>query len=145
MPRKPFSCFHARCVVAQADTKEIHGVRICAVKLIPQSKLALAGLSVSITEHPNWSNGLGSSIAVGVKHAANIAADLEVVILLTCDQPFVNAAALRQLFNRTWKLGSQSSHRLTQRLLGFRRIFSGLGSAAAAVKAKATNEMAARL
>ncbi len=29
----------------------------------------LAGLSVSIIEHPNWSNGLGSSIAVGVKHA----------------------------------------------------------------------------
>ena len=29
----------------------------------------LAGLPVSIIEHPNWSNGLGSSIAVGVKHA----------------------------------------------------------------------------
>jgi len=57
----------------------------------------LAGLPVSIAEHPNWSNGLGSSIAVGVKHAANIAADLDAVILLTCDQPFVNAAALRQL------------------------------------------------
>jgi molybdenum cofactor cytidylyltransferase len=58
---------------------------------------ALAGLSVSIAEHPNWSNGLGSSIAVGVEHAANIAADLDAVLLLTCDQPFVNAAALRQL------------------------------------------------
>jgi molybdenum cofactor cytidylyltransferase len=58
---------------------------------------ALAGLSVSIAEHPNWSNGLGSSIAVGVEHAANTAADLNAVILLTCDQPFVNAAALRHL------------------------------------------------
>ena len=57
----------------------------------------LAGHSVSIIEHPNWSNGLGSSIAVGVKHAAIIAADLEAVILLTCDQPFVNATTLRQL------------------------------------------------
>jgi molybdenum cofactor cytidylyltransferase len=58
---------------------------------------ALAGLSVSIAEHPNWSNGLGSSIAVGVEQVANIAADLNAVILLTCDQPFVNAAALRHL------------------------------------------------
>jgi molybdenum cofactor cytidylyltransferase len=40
---------------------------------------------------------LGSSIAAGVEHAANITADLDAVILLTCDQPFVNAAALRQL------------------------------------------------
>jgi len=58
---------------------------------------ALAGLSVSIAEHPNWSNGPGSSIAVGVEHAASITADLDAMILLTCDQPFVNVAALRQL------------------------------------------------
>ena len=57
----------------------------------------LAGLSVSIAEHPNWSNGLGSSIAVGVKHATTIAPDLDAAILLACDQPFVNAAILRQL------------------------------------------------
>ena len=57
----------------------------------------LAGLPVSIIEHPNWSNGLGSSIAVGVKHATRIAADLDAAILLACDQPFVNAVMLRQL------------------------------------------------
>ena len=57
----------------------------------------LAGLPVSIIEHPNWSNGLGSSIAVGVKHAVTITANLDAVILLSCDQPFVNAATLRQL------------------------------------------------
>jgi molybdenum cofactor cytidylyltransferase len=57
----------------------------------------LAGLPVSIIEHPNWSNGLGSSIAVGVKHAASIAPDLDAAILLACDQPFVNAVMLRQL------------------------------------------------
>ena len=57
----------------------------------------LAGLPVSIIEHPNWSNGLGSSIAVGVKHAVTITAKLDAVILLSCDQPFVNAVMLRQL------------------------------------------------
>jgi molybdenum cofactor cytidylyltransferase len=57
----------------------------------------LAGLPVCIAEHPNWSNGLGSSIAVGVMHAATIATDLDATLLLTCDQPFVNAAMLRQL------------------------------------------------
>jgi len=57
----------------------------------------LAGLPVSIIEHPNWSNGLGSSIAVGVMHAAGITPDLDAAILLACDQPFVNAVMLRQL------------------------------------------------
>ena len=64
-----------------------------AVQITP----VLAGLPVSIIEHPNWSNGLGSSIAVGVKHAVTITTDLDAVILLSCDQPFVNAATLRQL------------------------------------------------
>jgi molybdenum cofactor cytidylyltransferase len=64
-----------------------------AVQITP----VLAGLPVSIIEHSNWSNGLGSSIAVGVKHAVTITAKLDAVILLSCDQPFVNAAALRQL------------------------------------------------
>jgi molybdenum cofactor cytidylyltransferase len=64
-----------------------------AVQITP----VLAGLPVSIIEHPNWSNGLGSSIAVGVKHAVTISAKLDAVILLSCDQPFVNAATLRQL------------------------------------------------
>jgi molybdenum cofactor cytidylyltransferase len=57
----------------------------------------LNGLPVSIIEHPNWSDGLGSSIAVGLKHALAMFADLDAAILLACDQPFVNADALRQL------------------------------------------------
>jgi molybdenum cofactor cytidylyltransferase len=64
-----------------------------AVQITP----VLAGLPVSIVEHPNWSNGLGSSIAVGVMHATRITPDLDAVILLSCDQPFVNAATLREL------------------------------------------------
>ena len=57
----------------------------------------LAGLPVCIIEHSNWSNGLGSSIAVGVKHAITVAPELDAAILLTCDQPFVNADALRRI------------------------------------------------
>jgi molybdenum cofactor cytidylyltransferase len=64
-----------------------------AVQITP----VLAGLPVSIVEHPNWSNGLGSSIAVGVMHATRITPDLDAVILLSCDQPFVKAATLREL------------------------------------------------
>jgi Uncharacterized MobA-related protein len=59
--------------------------------------LELSGLAVSIAMNPNWQSGLGSSIVVGVRHAMNLAPDLDAALLLTCDQPFVNAAVLTQL------------------------------------------------
>jgi molybdenum cofactor cytidylyltransferase len=62
-----------------------------------QIKPAMLELPVSIVEHTDWSNGLGSSIAMGVKHAMTIVSDLDAAILVTCDQPFVNANALGQL------------------------------------------------
>jgi molybdenum cofactor cytidylyltransferase len=65
----------------------------------------LVGLPVCIVEHPNWSSGLGSSIGVGLKHALGIVANLDAAILLTCDQPFVNAAIVRQLIQLRLKSG----------------------------------------
>ena len=74
----------------------------------------LAELPVSIIEHPNWSNGLGSSIAVGVMHAATIAADLDAAIVLTCDQPFVDAAIAQAAHS------AASGRRKDNRRLGLR-------------------------
>jgi molybdenum cofactor cytidylyltransferase len=86
-----------RRIVAAAKDAGCAPIVVVVGTAVTEITSGLAGLSVSIAEHPNWSNGLGSSIAVGVKHAAAIAADLDAAILLTCDQPCVNAATLRQL------------------------------------------------
>jgi molybdenum cofactor cytidylyltransferase len=59
--------------------------------------LELSGLAVSIAMNPNWQSGLGSSIVVGIRRAMNLTPDLEAVVLLTCDQPFVTAPVLGQL------------------------------------------------
>jgi molybdenum cofactor cytidylyltransferase len=86
-----------RRIVVAADDAGCSPIVVVVGADAAQITSALAGLSVSIAENPNWSNGLGSSIAVGVKRAANVVNDLDAAILLTCDQPFVNAAALREL------------------------------------------------
>src|SRR6266496_260674 len=57
----------------------------------------LARFTVSIAMNPDWQKGLGSSIIVGIRHAMNQDPDLDAVVLLTCDQPFVNAAVLTQM------------------------------------------------
>jgi len=59
--------------------------------------LELTGIPISVAVNPQWSSGLGSSIGVGVRHAMDLAADLDAAVLLTCDQPFVNGPALTQL------------------------------------------------
>jgi len=57
----------------------------------------LTQFTVTIAMNPDWQRGLGSSIVVGIRHAMNLAPELDAVILLTCDQPFVTAAVLAQL------------------------------------------------
>jgi molybdenum cofactor cytidylyltransferase len=61
-----------------------------------QIRSELARFTVSIAMNPDWQKGLGSSIIVGIRHAMNLAADLDAALLLTCDQPFVTAAVLTQ-------------------------------------------------
>ena len=96
---KQFAIFQGEPLVRRIVTaaKDAGCAPVVVVAGAIQITPVLAGLPVSIIEHPNWSNGLGSSIAVGVKHAVTITAKLDAVILLSCDQPFVNAATLRQL------------------------------------------------
>ena len=102
---KQFAIFQGetfvRRIVAAANEAGCAPVVVVAGAI--QITSELAGFTVSIIEHPNWSNGLGSSIAVGIRHAVTISAQLDAVILLSCDQPFVNAATLRQLIQRIWK------------------------------------------
>jgi molybdenum cofactor cytidylyltransferase len=57
----------------------------------------LTRFTVTIAMNPGWQSGLGSSIVVGIRHATNLAPDLDAAVLLTCDQPFVNVAVLAQL------------------------------------------------
>ena len=57
----------------------------------------LTQFTVTIAMNPHWQNGLGSSIGVGVRHAISLAPDVDAALLLTCDQPFVNADVLTQL------------------------------------------------
>jgi molybdenum cofactor cytidylyltransferase len=57
----------------------------------------LTRFTVTIAMNPDWQRGLGSSIVVGIRHAMNLAPDVDAVILLACDQPFVTVAVLAQL------------------------------------------------
>ena len=50
-----------------------------------------------VAENRDWRRGIGSSIRVGVENAVNQAPDIEAIVLLTCDQPFVKTDTIERL------------------------------------------------
>jgi len=50
-----------------------------------------------IVENVNWKNGMGTSIRSAVQHLIDIAPNVEAIVLLVCDQPFVDSRTIEQL------------------------------------------------
>jgi molybdenum cofactor cytidylyltransferase len=64
----------------------------------PEIMEQLCGLAIEIIKNEHWSEGMGSSISTGMKAIARHDG-LAGVIVMVCDQPFVNAALLQQLID----------------------------------------------
>jgi molybdenum cofactor cytidylyltransferase len=61
----------------------------------------LADLPVQTVTNPDWEQGMGSSLTVGLQALEAPATEsLDAVLVLLCDQPLVTAAHLRTLFDR---------------------------------------------
>jgi len=50
-----------------------------------------------IVENVNWKNGMGTSIRSAVQHLIDIAPNVEAIVLLACDQPFVDSRTIERL------------------------------------------------
>src|SRR5688572_28967076 len=57
-----------------------------------QMRDELKDLAVSVTENRNWQDGMGASIRAGMEEI--VKDDLDAVVLMLCDQPFVTADTL---------------------------------------------------
>ena len=62
-----------------------------------QIRNEVSQLPVMVVENQDWHKGMGASIRVGVNAVNNLNENLEAVILLLCDQPFVCDRVLNQL------------------------------------------------
>lgn len=63
-------------------------------------------IHLTIVKNPNWESGMASSISCGINTANNLYPDTEAVILMVCDQPFVNAKLLKDLIKKQEESGS---------------------------------------
>jgi molybdenum cofactor cytidylyltransferase len=67
----------------------------------------------AFVENAEWRHGIGSSIRAGVQRLIADAPDLEAILLLVCDQPFVDAQTIRRLigiYRQTGKPISASAY-----------------------------------
>jgi molybdenum cofactor cytidylyltransferase len=53
--------------------------------------------SATIVPNAEWRSGLGTSIRCGLRHLLGSLPDLDAVVILACDQPFVEASTIAAL------------------------------------------------
>jgi molybdenum cofactor cytidylyltransferase len=59
----------------------------------------LTGLDLHVRHHPEWERGIGSSIRTGVEEALALQPNLDALLIMVCDQPFVTADLLTALIS----------------------------------------------
>ena len=57
----------------------------------------LREMPATIVENPRWQRGLGTSIRCGLLHLRSSRPEPDAVVLLACDQPFVDASVIQSL------------------------------------------------
>ena len=60
----------------------------------------LINLDIHIVYNQQWSTGMASSIRCGLNAMGAIAPDMEAIVLVLCDQPFVSSNLINQLVAR---------------------------------------------
>ncbi len=63
-------------------------------------------LPVEIVENKNWETGMSSSIKVGLKKFLDDADKMKAIIVMVCDQPFVNENLLGKIITKFQETGS---------------------------------------
>lgn len=61
--------------------------------------------AATVVENPEWRRGLGTSIRCGLRHLIASTPELDAVVLLACDQPFVEASTIAALVAEQKKSG----------------------------------------
>lgn len=62
-----------------------------------QIRLHINHLPVSVVENLDWANGMGSSISSGMQFLHNLPQNIEAVVIVLCDQPFLSTQLINQL------------------------------------------------
>lgn len=60
-------------------------------------RTAIQYLPVTIISNPDWAMGVGSSLKAGLRNMISTSPKTEAVIILVCDQPYLNAGHIQKI------------------------------------------------
>ncbi|PIQ21776.1 MAG: MobA-like protein [Cytophagales bacterium CG18_big_fil_WC_8_21_14_2_50_42_9] len=84
---------HAIDVAIPSDCKPIIAVTGAATSVIDKGSKT----KIHEVNNPDWHKGIASSISLGVSYLQEKAPDINEVIIMVCDQPYVTSILLNQL------------------------------------------------
>ena len=85
-----------RRIVDEAKNADCSPVLVVAGSEKKKIEAELRGADARVVENVNWESGIGSSILAGMR-ALVPEKDVDAVVVLVCDQPYVNADVIRTL------------------------------------------------
>jgi molybdenum cofactor cytidylyltransferase len=83
--------------VRAATEAGIASVAVVTAESTDAIKGELSETSAAVVENGDWQRGLGTSIRCGLRHLRASVPDLEAVVIIACDQPFVEASTVAAL------------------------------------------------
>ncbi len=92
--RKPGA---SRTVRAATEAMLAAGVVVVAGESRAPIEDELRQTSAAVVQNPDWRRGLGTSIRCGLQHLIALRPDLDAVVLMACDQPFVDGSTIAAL------------------------------------------------
>jgi molybdenum cofactor cytidylyltransferase len=98
---KQLLLFHGESFVRRAVRGAVEGGCACVIVVVGDARdrieTELRETPALIVENLEWQRGLGTSIRCGLRHQLGSRPELDAVVLLVCDQPFVEARVIRSL------------------------------------------------
>lgn len=98
---KQLLSFRGESLVRRAVRSAIEAGCTCVAVVVGDARdrieIELSETSAVIVENPEWQRGLGTSIRCGLRHLLSSRPELNAVVLLACDQPFVDASIITSL------------------------------------------------
>ncbi|MGC1394712.1 MAG: nucleotidyltransferase family protein [Coleofasciculaceae cyanobacterium] len=86
--------FHAAQTAVASVCKPVLIVLGAYAELLKQE---VQDLPVQVVENPHWQEGMGASIGTGIKAINSFSDNIEAVVLMLCDQPFVSVDVINNL------------------------------------------------
>jgi len=91
---------HALSVAKESDCRQI--IVITGASIIPNT-VNLSDSAINYVQNPDWQKGIGSSISLGVSYLQREEPNINSVILMVCDQPYVTTSLLEQIITEKQK------------------------------------------